>query len=39
MSHGPIITRDGVRDALVKLVQNEHFIDMVYREMMNAHLS
>lgn len=39
MSHGPIITRDGIRDALVKLIQNEHFIDMVYREMMNAHLS
>lgn len=39
MSHGPVITRDGVRDALVKLVENEHFIDMVYREMLNAHLS
>uniref|UniRef100_A0A0D6R9X9 WH1 domain-containing protein n=1 Tax=Araucaria cunninghamii TaxID=56994 RepID=A0A0D6R9X9_ARACU len=39
MSHGPVITRDGIRGALLKLVQNEHFIDMVYREMMNAHLS
>eukprot|EP00249_Psilotum_nudum_P022635 c28592_g2_i1 orf=435-1535(+) len=31
-----IITRDGVRDALLQLVQKEHFVDMVYREMMNA---
>eukprot|EP00252_Welwitschia_mirabilis_P021136 TRINITY_DN5324_c0_g1_i1.p1 TRINITY_DN5324_c0_g1~~TRINITY_DN5324_c0_g1_i1.p1 ORF type:complete len:368 (+),score=70.51 TRINITY_DN5324_c0_g1_i1:328-1431(+) len=39
VSHGPVITRDGVRDALIRLAQNEHFIDMVYREMMNAHRS
>lgn len=33
---GPI-TKDGVREALNRLVKNENFIDMVYREMMNAH--
>eukprot|EP01018_Ginkgo_biloba_P028780 Gb_03838 [translate_table: standard] len=38
MSQGPTITRDGVRDTLVRLAQNDHFIDMVYREMMNAHV-
>jgi len=36
VSQGPIITRDKVRDTLARLVQNEHFIDMVYREMLNA---
>ncbi|BBN00008.1 mRNA-decapping enzyme 1B [Marchantia polymorpha subsp. ruderalis] len=35
--HGLSITRDGVRDALFRLFQNDHFIDMVYREMLNAH--
>ncbi|GLJ39245.1 hypothetical protein SUGI_0800670 [Cryptomeria japonica] len=39
LNQGPVITRDGVRDALVRLVKNEHFIDMVYREMLNAHTS
>ncbi|GLJ55137.1 hypothetical protein SUGI_1183290 [Cryptomeria japonica] len=39
MSHGPIMTRDGISNALLRLLKNEHFIDMVYREMMNAHLS
>lgn len=39
LSQGPVITRDGVRDALVRLAKNEHFIDMVYREMLNAHTS
>ncbi|XP_072954448.1 mRNA-decapping enzyme-like protein [Typha angustifolia] len=34
-----IITRDKVRDALVKLVQNDQFIDLVYREMQNSHSS
>ncbi|ONK57476.1 uncharacterized protein A4U43_C09F900 [Asparagus officinalis] len=36
-SYGPVITRDKVRDALLRLVQNDHFVDMVYREMMSAH--
>lgn len=36
-NYGPVITRDKVRDALSRLVQNDHFVDMVYREMMNAH--
>ncbi|XP_024378805.1 mRNA-decapping enzyme-like protein isoform X2 [Physcomitrium patens] len=31
------ITRDGVREALNRLVKSEQFIDMVYREMMHAH--
>lgn len=33
----PVITRDGVRDALFRLVQNDTFIDMVLEEMMKAH--
>ncbi|KAJ6801514.1 mRNA-decapping enzyme-like protein isoform X2 [Iris pallida] len=36
---GPIITKEKVRDALSRLVQNNQFIDMVYREMLNAHNS
>ncbi|XP_074560095.1 mRNA-decapping enzyme-like protein [Curcuma longa] len=35
----PVITRDKVRDALLRLVQNNDFIDIVYREMLNAHYS
>ncbi|KAL6893740.1 hypothetical protein ACP4OV_007838 [Aristida adscensionis] len=31
-SYGPVPTRDQVRDALLRLVQNDNFIDMVYRE-------
>ncbi|XP_058088449.1 mRNA-decapping enzyme-like protein isoform X2 [Magnolia sinica] len=38
-TYGPVITRDKVRDALVRLAQNNHFIDMVYREILNAHYS
>ncbi|KAG0492071.1 hypothetical protein HPP92_005469 [Vanilla planifolia] len=33
----PVITRDKVRDALLSLVQNDQFVDMVYREILNAH--
>lgn len=33
----PVITRDGVRDALFRLVQNDNFIDMVLDEMLKAH--
>ncbi|XP_024397741.1 mRNA-decapping enzyme-like protein [Physcomitrium patens] len=36
MQQGVPVTRDGVRDALNRLVKNEHFIEMVYREM-NTH--
>ncbi|KAG0457902.1 hypothetical protein HPP92_023059 [Vanilla planifolia] len=36
-NYGPVITRDKVRDALLRLVQNNQFIDMVYREMLNSH--
>ncbi|WOL17728.1 hypothetical protein Cni_G26521 [Canna indica] len=38
-NYAPVITRDKVRDALLKLVQNNDFIDMVHREMLNAHNS
>uniref|UniRef100_A0A1D1ZLL0 mRNA-decapping enzyme-like protein n=1 Tax=Anthurium amnicola TaxID=1678845 RepID=A0A1D1ZLL0_9ARAE len=38
-NYGPVITRDKVRDALLRLVQNNQFIDMVYREMLNSHSS
>ncbi|CAM6018345.1 unnamed protein product [Sphagnum balticum] len=37
MLHSGPITREGVHDALYRLLKNEHFIDMVYREMVNAH--
>ncbi|XP_068661835.1 mRNA-decapping enzyme-like protein [Aristolochia californica] len=38
-NYGPVITREKVRDALVRLVQNNQFIDMVYREIVNSHYS
>ncbi|XP_008808817.2 mRNA-decapping enzyme-like protein isoform X2 [Phoenix dactylifera] len=38
-NYGPVVTRDKVHDALLRLVQNNQFIDMVYREMLNAHYS
>ncbi|XP_074567919.1 mRNA-decapping enzyme-like protein [Curcuma longa] len=38
-SFGPVITRDKVRDALLRVVQNDDFIDIVYRELLNAHSS
>ncbi|KAJ7564081.1 hypothetical protein O6H91_02G000600 [Diphasiastrum complanatum] len=34
---GAAITREGIRDALFRLLQDDHFIDIVYREMLNAH--
>ncbi|CAM6105327.1 unnamed protein product [Calypogeia fissa] len=37
ITQGIAITKDGVRDALFRLVQSDHFIDMVYGEMLNAH--
>ncbi|XP_010557430.1 PREDICTED: mRNA-decapping enzyme-like protein [Tarenaya hassleriana] len=33
----PVITRDKVREALLVLVQDNQFIDMVYRALQNAH--
>ncbi|KAJ4970792.1 hypothetical protein NE237_003891 [Protea cynaroides] len=38
-SYGPVINRDKVRDAMLRLVQDNRFIDMVYREILNAHYS
>ncbi|XP_039138354.1 mRNA-decapping enzyme-like protein [Dioscorea cayenensis subsp. rotundata] len=35
----PAITREKVRDALMKLVQSDQFVDIVYREIVNAHYS
>ncbi|CAN6203537.1 unnamed protein product [Urochloa humidicola] len=33
--YSPVLSRDKVRDALLRLVENEEFIDLVYREIMN----
>ncbi|XP_054811557.1 mRNA-decapping enzyme-like protein [Prosopis cineraria] len=38
-NYGPVITREKVRDALLVLVQDNQFIDMVYRALLNAHQS
>ncbi|XP_028756794.1 mRNA-decapping enzyme-like protein [Neltuma alba] len=38
-NHGPVITREKVRDALLVLVQDNQFIDMVYKALLNAHQS
>ncbi|XP_008806113.2 mRNA-decapping enzyme-like protein isoform X2 [Phoenix dactylifera] len=38
-NYDPVITRDKVHDALLRLVQNNQFIDMVYQEMLNAFYS
>ncbi|OAY38230.1 mRNA-decapping enzyme-like protein [Manihot esculenta] len=38
-NYGPVISKDKVRDALLVLVQDNHFIDMVYRALLNAHQS
>ncbi|KAK6787978.1 hypothetical protein RDI58_016503 [Solanum bulbocastanum] len=35
----PVVSRDKVREALVMLVQDDQFIDMVYRALLNAHHS
>lgn len=32
-----VISKDGVRDVLFRLIQNDSFIDIVYGEMLNAH--
>ncbi|KAF7823208.1 mRNA-decapping enzyme-like protein [Senna tora] len=38
-SYGPVITREKVRHALLVLVQDNQFIDMVYKALLNAHQS
>ncbi|KAF7805729.1 mRNA-decapping enzyme-like protein [Senna tora] len=38
-NYGSVITREKVRDALLVLVQDNQFIDMVYRALLNAHQS
>ncbi|XP_059300335.1 mRNA-decapping enzyme-like protein [Lycium ferocissimum] len=38
-NYGPVVSRDKVREALVMLVQDDQFIDMVYRAVLNAHHS
>ncbi|CAL0332145.1 unnamed protein product [Lupinus luteus] len=38
-NYGPVISREKVRDALIVLVQDNQFIDMVYRALLNAHQS
>ncbi|KAK9127852.1 hypothetical protein Syun_016649 [Stephania yunnanensis] len=41
LNYGPLISRDKVRDALLRVFQKEEFIDMLYQELMNpnAHYS
>ncbi|KAJ9177899.1 hypothetical protein P3X46_009829 [Hevea brasiliensis] len=38
-NYGPVISKDKVRDALLVLVQDNQFIDKVYRALLNAHHS
>ncbi|XP_027341260.1 mRNA-decapping enzyme-like protein isoform X1 [Abrus precatorius] len=38
-NHGLVISREKVRDALLVLVQDNQFIDMVYRVLLNTHQS
>ncbi|KAL2557355.1 mRNA-decapping enzyme-like protein [Forsythia ovata] len=38
-NYGPGINRDKVREALLMLIQDNRFIDMVYQAMQNAHSS
>ncbi|KAL6638969.1 hypothetical protein ACP70R_022699 [Stipagrostis hirtigluma subsp. patula] len=33
--YSPVLSRDKVRDALLRLVENDEFVDLVYREIMN----
>ncbi|KAL3530364.1 hypothetical protein ACH5RR_009686 [Cinchona calisaya] len=39
LNYAPAITRDKIREALLVLVQDDQFIDMVYRAVLNAHSS
>ncbi|XP_030458479.1 mRNA-decapping enzyme-like protein [Syzygium oleosum] len=38
-NYAPVMNRDKIRDALSVLVQDNQFIDMVYRALLNAHNS
>ncbi|KAK6926545.1 mRNA-decapping enzyme subunit 1 [Dillenia turbinata] len=38
-NYGPIISREKVREALTTLVQDNQFVDMVYRALLNGHQS
>ncbi|XP_048234141.1 mRNA-decapping enzyme-like protein [Ricinus communis] len=38
-NYGPVLSRDRIRDALLVLVQDNQFIDMLYRALLNAHQS
>ncbi|GAB2234818.1 hypothetical protein Drorol1_Dr00004084 [Drosera rotundifolia] len=38
-NYGPVISRDKVKDALLLLVQDDRYIDMVYQAVSNAHRS
>ncbi|KAJ4724932.1 mRNA-decapping enzyme-like protein [Melia azedarach] len=38
-NYGPVISKEKVRDAFLVLVQDNQFIDMVYRALLNAHHS
>ncbi|XP_038707019.1 mRNA-decapping enzyme-like protein isoform X1 [Tripterygium wilfordii] len=38
-NYGQVLNRDKVRDALLVLVQDDQFIDLVYRALLNAHNS
>ncbi|ESW22046.1 hypothetical protein PHAVU_005G122100 [Phaseolus vulgaris] len=38
-NYSPVISREKVREALLVLVQDNQFIDMVYRALLNAHQS
>ncbi|GKU93786.1 hypothetical protein SLEP1_g7354 [Rubroshorea leprosula] len=38
-NYGPVISREKVKEALLALVQDNQFIDMVYRAVLNAHHS
>ncbi|GER25382.1 mRNA-decapping enzyme-like protein [Striga asiatica] len=39
LNYGPMVSREKVREALQVLVQDNQFIDMVYRAVLNAHQS
>ncbi|XP_021715691.1 mRNA-decapping enzyme-like protein [Chenopodium quinoa] len=38
-NYGPVVSREKVREALLLLFQDDHFIDMVHRTLLNAHHS
>ncbi|KAF9591403.1 hypothetical protein IFM89_004101 [Coptis chinensis] len=38
-NYGPVISKDKVREALMRVLQKDEFIDMFYQELLNAHYS